>query len=117
MSLKGRRSAVHSRGYSCYTMLPLPRLLTGLLVFGLWATVGVLTIRGQTTVPPDTPLGLQQFDTDLSNTTVDLSTLKAGGPSKDGIPSLTGVWTVARFAFAILGRDGLKTATPEASGP
>lgn len=85
-------------------MLPLPRVLTGRLVFGFWAPVGVLTIRGQTTVRPGTPRGLQQFDTDLSNMTVDVSTLKAGVPSKDGIPSLAGVWTVARFAVARLER-------------
>lgn len=64
------------------------RLFVVLIVIGLSVTTVPLPVQGQTTVPSEAPSGLDQFDTDLSNTTIDLAELKAGGPSKDGIPSI-----------------------------
>jgi len=43
---------------------------------------------GQSSVPQGAPQALSQFNTDLSNATIDLSTLRPGGPPKDGIPSI-----------------------------
>ena len=68
-------------------MPSLLRFLAGLLFAVLWSAVAV-SVQGQTGVPSDAPSGLKQFDTDLSKTTIDLSELRAGGPSKDGIPSI-----------------------------
>jgi hypothetical protein len=39
-------------------------------------------------LPPDAPAPLKQFDTDWSKHTIDFSTLRSGGPPKDGIPSI-----------------------------
>jgi hypothetical protein len=64
------------------------RLLAGLLVVGLGLGLASTTAVAQSSLPPDAPRALQQFDTDLTNTTVDLSTLRSGGPPKDGIPSI-----------------------------
>ena len=62
------------------------RVLAVLLLFGLWSGLGAAF--GQSSVPPEAPRALQQFDTDLTNATIDLSTLRPGGPPKDGIPSI-----------------------------
>ena len=67
-------------------MTLLSRLLPGLLLALLWGAPGLA--HAQSTLPSNAPQALQQFDTDLTNATVDLSTLRAGGPSKDGIPSI-----------------------------
>jgi hypothetical protein len=61
-------------------------MLAVLLLVGLWGGLG--TALGQSTVPPGAPQALSQFNTDLTNATVDLSTLRPGGPPKDGIPSI-----------------------------
>jgi hypothetical protein len=42
----------------------------------------------QPSLPPGAPPALQQFDTDYATHSIDLSTLKSGGPPKDGIPSI-----------------------------
>jgi len=55
---------------------------------GVWILAGSQVTMAQSALPPDAPRALQQFDTDLTNTTVDLSELRSGGPSKDGIPSI-----------------------------
>jgi len=39
-------------------------------------------------LPSGAPSALTQFDTDLSKHSVDLSTIRSGGPPKDGIPSI-----------------------------
>jgi hypothetical protein len=39
-------------------------------------------------LPPGAPPALQQFDTDHSKHNIDLTTLRSGGPPKDGIPSV-----------------------------
>ncbi|MEF8795611.1 MAG: DUF3179 domain-containing protein [Salinivenus sp.] len=62
------------------------RVLAVLLLVGLWSGLGAAF--GQSSVPPEAPQALQQFDTDLTNATIDLSTLRPGGPPKDGIPSI-----------------------------
>jgi len=62
------------------------RVLAVLVVVGLWGGLG--TALGQSSVPPDAPQALSQFNTDLNNATIDLSTLRPGGPPKDGIPSI-----------------------------
>jgi len=54
----------------------------------VWALVGLSVGHAQSSVPPDAPPALRQFDTDYSKHTIDLSTLKSGGPPKDGIPSI-----------------------------
>lgn len=59
-----------------------------LLGTGVWAVQGIAESRAQSAVPPGAPPALQQFDTDLSRHSIDLSELKSGGPSKDGIPSI-----------------------------
>lgn len=64
------------------------RLAAHFLVIGLWGTVGVLALHGQSSLPEGAPRALEQFDTDFSKTTIDLSELRSGGPSKDGIPSI-----------------------------
>lgn len=58
---------------------------TVLLVLGLSLAGGA---HAQPTLPPDAPSALRQFDTDYSQSTIDLSTLRSGGPPKDGIPSI-----------------------------
>ncbi len=68
-------------------MHPLPRLLAALALVCL-AAGGVLAAHAQSSLPPGAPPALDQFDTDLTNTTIDLSELRSGGPSKDGIPSI-----------------------------
>ncbi len=61
-------------------------ILLALGLASLWAVGHVAT--AQSSLPPDAPPALQQFDTDLSNYNIDLSTLMSGGPPKDGIPSV-----------------------------
>jgi len=68
-------------------MISFSRVLTALLVAGLWTIVGGLSLQAQTSLPPDAPRALKQFDTDLSNTTIELSELRRGAP-KDGIPAI-----------------------------
>ena len=65
-------------------MTLLSRILPGLLVAVLWG--GLAEGYAQNSLPPNAPQALRQFDTDLTNATVDLSTLRHGGPSKHGIP-------------------------------
>ncbi|MFB6248965.1 MAG: DUF3179 domain-containing protein [Salinibacter sp.] len=67
-------------------MMHLSRTLAGLLLAVLWGGPG--PVHAQSSLPADAPDALRQFDTDLTNTTVDLSSLRHGGPSKDGIPSI-----------------------------
>jgi len=55
---------------------------------GVWALAGVSASLAQSSLPSDAPSALKQFDTDHSNYNIDLSTLKSGGPPKDGIPSI-----------------------------
>ena len=62
------------------------RALAGLLLIGLLGGGGIACAQSER--PPGAPPALDQFDTDLSKTTIDLSTLRPGGPSKDGIPSI-----------------------------
>jgi len=62
-------------------------LFGGILVFVSGLTLSV-PAHGQTDVPPSAPPAVRQFDTDLTRSTIDLSELVAGGPSKDGIPSI-----------------------------
>jgi hypothetical protein len=59
------------------------RVLLAVLGLGLAGTA-----CAQPDLPPDAPSALRQFDTNLDKTTVDLSTLRSGGPPKDGIPSI-----------------------------
>jgi hypothetical protein len=69
-------------------MLTLPRFLfTMIVAVGLWAAAGVLAGQAQSALPPGAPPALEQFDTDLSNTTIDLSELRRGAP-KGGIPAI-----------------------------
>lgn len=63
-------------------------LVLGLVGIGLWGLIGVPVGHAQSSVPADAPPALRQFDTDLSKHNIDLSTLKSGGPPKDGIPSI-----------------------------
>jgi len=63
-----------------------PRVLAVLLLAGLWSGLGAAF--GQSSVPQGAPQALSQFNTDLNNATIDLSTLRPGGPPKDGIPSI-----------------------------
>jgi hypothetical protein len=67
-------------------MTAFSRVLAVLLLAGLWGGPG--TAFGQSAVPDGAPRALGQFNTDLTNATVDLSTLRPGGPPKDGIPSI-----------------------------
>jgi len=62
------------------------RVLAVLLLAGLWSGLGAAF--GQSSVPRGAPQALSQFNTDLTNATIDLSTLRPGGPPKDGIPSI-----------------------------
>ena len=55
---------------------------------GAWGLIGVTLGHAQSSVPADAPPALRQFDTDHSKHNIDLSTLKSGGPPKDGIPSI-----------------------------
>jgi hypothetical protein len=65
------------------------RLLAALLLAGLLGLgPGPAPARAQPDLPPDAPRALRQFDTDLSQSTIDLSTLRSGGPPKDGIPAI-----------------------------
>jgi hypothetical protein len=68
-------------------MISCPRLFAGLFVAGLWLFAGGLSLQAQTTPPSDAPRALQQFDTDLSNKTIELAELRRGAP-KDGIPAI-----------------------------
>jgi len=68
-------------------MMSLPRLLAGLFAIGVWAIAGGLALQAQTTLPPDAPRALKQFDTDLLNKTINLSELRRGVP-KGGIPAI-----------------------------
>ncbi|PSQ73025.1 MAG: hypothetical protein BRD39_05030 [Bacteroidetes bacterium QH_9_64_21] len=54
----------------------------------LWSVGGLHAGVAQPSLPSDAPKALQQFDTDYSKHSIDLSTLKSGGPPKDGIPSI-----------------------------
>lgn len=63
-------------------------LLVGVLTIGVWTMASWMPVHGQSSLPDGAPPALEQFDTDFSNTTIDLSELKSGGPSKDGIPSI-----------------------------
>ncbi len=68
-------------------MTSLHRLLAGLFLIGGWAMVGISTAQAQSALPSDAPRALKQFNTDLSNKTIDLSELRRGAP-KDGIPAI-----------------------------
>ena len=61
--------------------------LTALLLVG-WGLGGLQIGAAQSSLPSNAPPALQQFNTDLSKHSIDLSTLKTGGPPKDGIPSI-----------------------------
>ena len=92
-----------------------------LLVLLCSATVG-FSVQAQPDLPPEAPRGLRQFDTDLSNATVDLSELKAGGPSKDGIPSIddpsfvsvdeASDWIDSKEPVIVVERNGVVRAYP-----
>ncbi len=60
----------------------------GLGLAAIWAIAVVPTGQAQSSLPPEAPPALEQFDTDYSRHNIDLSTLKSGGPPKDGIPSI-----------------------------
>ena len=65
------------------------RIVMGLL---LWAGLGLclgLPSAAAQSLPDEAPRALHQFDTDWTQHTIDLSTLKSGGPSKDQIRALT----------------------------
>jgi len=66
----------------------LSRFLRGVIVVGLWGLAVALPLQAQPDLPPGAPSALAQFDTDLSTASIDLATLRHGGPSKDGIPSI-----------------------------
>lgn len=61
-------------------------LFLGLMGIGVLA--GGPVAKAQSSLPADAPPALEQFDTDHSEYSIDLSTLKSGGPPKDGIPSI-----------------------------
>ena len=103
-------------------MLSLLRFSGGLLLVLLCsATVG-FPVQAQPDLPREAPRGLRQFDTDLSNATVDLSELKAGGPSKDGIPSIddpsfvsvdeASDWIDLKEPVIVVERNGIVRAYP-----
>ena len=50
--------------------------------------VGGVDLVAAQSLPPDAPSALRQFNTTLSEHSIDLSTLRSGGPPKDGIPSI-----------------------------
>ena len=60
----------------------------GLGVIGVWGFASTQLGQAQSSLPPDAPPALRQFATDYSKHNIDLSTLKSGGPPKDGIPSI-----------------------------
>ncbi|MFB6230491.1 MAG: DUF3179 domain-containing protein [Salinibacter sp.] len=62
------------------------RFFLGLV--GIGVLLGSPIAKAQSPLPADAPSALKQFDTDYSKRSIDLSTLKAGGPPKDGIPSI-----------------------------
>ena len=62
-------------------------LILGLGLIGVWGFAGTSKAQAQS-LPTNAPPALQQFDTDYSKHSIDLSTLKSGGPPKDGIPSV-----------------------------
>ena len=64
------------------------RLVFVLGLVGLWIVSVAPGARAQSSLPPDAPPALQQFDTAYSKHNIDLSTLMSGGPPKDGIPSV-----------------------------
>ncbi|PSQ97570.1 MAG: hypothetical protein BRD55_01495 [Bacteroidetes bacterium SW_9_63_38] len=66
---------------------PLSRWMFVLFV-GLLGLSEGLRAHAQPAPPPDAPEELRQFETDYSQSTIDLSTLRSGGPPKDGIPSI-----------------------------
>lgn len=69
-----------------FDMAGLLRTLVGILLVSLLG--GLETAHAQSDRSSDAPAALDQFDTDLSNAIIDLSELRHGGPSKDGIPSI-----------------------------
>lgn len=69
-------------------MSTVDQLAAGLFGIAFCAVVGVVPVFGQSGLPDGAPRALEQFDTDLSKTTIALSELRSGGPSKDGIPSI-----------------------------
>ena len=66
--------------------MPRWSLLLGLV--GIGVLLGSPVAKAQSLLPADAPSALKQFDTDYSKHDIDLSTLKSGGPPKDGIPSI-----------------------------
>lgn len=64
------------------------RLVLVLGLVGAWIVSGVSGARAQSSLPAGAPPVLQQFDTDHSTHNIDLTTLRSGGPPKDGIPSV-----------------------------
>ncbi|MEF8817296.1 MAG: DUF3179 domain-containing protein [Salinibacter sp.] len=68
-------------------MRPWSVLAALMSLMGLWA-LGALPGGQAQSLPADAPTALQQFDTDHSTYNIDLTTLKSGGPPKDGIPSV-----------------------------
>jgi len=63
-------------------------ILLWLGLMAVWARASLPTSHAQSSLPQDAPPALQQFDTAHSKHSIDLSTLKSGGPPKDGIPSI-----------------------------
>jgi len=63
-------------------------LVLGLGVIGVLGLASAQQAHAQSSLPPNAPPALEQFNTDLSNYNIDLSTLMSGGPPKDGIPSI-----------------------------
>jgi len=57
-------------------------------MIGVLGLASVQLGHAQSSVPPEAPPALRQFDTDYSKHNIDLSTLMSGGPPKDGIPSV-----------------------------
>ncbi len=57
-------------------------------LMGVWALAGLPIGHAQSSLPQNAPPALDQFDTEYSKHSIDLSTLKSGGPPKDGIPSI-----------------------------
>ena len=92
---------------------------TGLL--SLWA-LGVVPVGQAQPLPPGAPSALQQFDTDHSTHNIDLTTLRSGGPPKDGIssvddPSFVSVgaaedWIAPEEPVIVFEHDGVARAYP-----
>jgi len=88
----------------------------------LWSVGGLHAGVAQPSLPPDAPKALQQFDTDYSKHSIDLSTLKSGGPPKDGIPSIddpsfvsveaAGDWVAPEEPVILLEHEGTPRAYP-----